>query len=298
VIRRYIKFAEYVTNGTPLFRISDFDPLLCPIQVPERELPRLRVGQSAHLTVEAWPGERFAARVLRIRPVVEAATGTVEVTLEVAARGRLRPGMFAGVFLEVDRREDSLVIPKAALVLESLGDTVFLVADAEGEGAEGQVAVRRDIELGFEERDAVEVRSGLEEGEQVVILGQSGLSDGTPVRILHGADGGSGGGGGSPGDFQGDNAAAGGGAPGPQPPEAEAEGGRRGGFGGPGGRPDGGPGGRPGGTGGRGFDPSQMTEEQLERVKQRMRDRGLTDEQIEQRLKQMRERTGGTGEGG
>ena len=283
VIRRYIKFAEYVTNGSPLFRISDFQPLLCPIRVPERELQRLAVGQSAFVTVEAWRGDRFPARVLRIRPVVEADTGTVEVTLEVNGGGKLRPGMFASVFLEVDRRADALVIPKAALVLESLGDTVFLVEAGTGEATDsavrgGQVAVRRDIELGFEERDAVEVLVGLQEGEKVVVLGQSGLSDGTPVRILAGAAATAPRGGTRP-DGAGTGPASSG-APGV--PEAS-------GASGPGGPS--GPGGRDGG----GFDPSQRTEEPLERVKARMRERGLTDEQIEERLRQRRERAGGGG---
>ena len=77
IIDRFIKFAQHVGNGDPLFRISDFDPLLCRIQVPERNLPVLRTGQRAHLTVEAWPGERFEAHVLRLSPVVDSSTGTV-----------------------------------------------------------------------------------------------------------------------------------------------------------------------------------------------------------------------------
>jgi len=86
IIERYIKFAENVTPNQELFRISDFDPLLCPIQVPERELSNLKVSQDAYITVGAWSGERFSARVLRIRPVVDADTGTIEVTLQVKAR--------------------------------------------------------------------------------------------------------------------------------------------------------------------------------------------------------------------
>ncbi len=178
VVARYVDFAEQVANGTRLFRVSDFTPLLCPIQVPERELPKLAVAQSAFLQVEAWPGERFEARVLRLSPVVEAASGTVKVTLEVDARGKLRPGMFARVFLRTDTRPAALVIPKAALSLESIGDTVYVAADG--------VARRREVELGFKEGDFVEVTSGLAEGEPVVVVGQDGLSDGTPIQVLGG----------------------------------------------------------------------------------------------------------------
>jgi membrane fusion protein (multidrug efflux system) len=178
VVERMVKLADHVTVNQELFRISDFDPLLCKIQVPEKELPRLHKGQPAYLTVEAWPGERFPARVLRLSPVVDAATGTVKVTLEVEARERLRPGMFASVFLEVDRHEGALTIPKAALSLESLGDTVYVV--------NGAVAARRAVKLGYEEAEIVEVAGGLAEGDRVIVVGQDGLSEGTPVRVLEG----------------------------------------------------------------------------------------------------------------
>ncbi len=173
-----VKLADNVTVNQELFRISDFDPLLCKIQVPEKELPRLHKGQPAYLTVEAWPKERFPAKVLRVSPVVDADTGTVRVTLVLEAKERLRPGMFASIFLEVDRHEGALTIPKAALSLESLRDTVYVV--------NGKVAARRPVKLGYEEADLVEVRSGLQEGDKVIVVGQDGLSEGTPIRILAG----------------------------------------------------------------------------------------------------------------
>ncbi len=180
IVTRYIHYAEQVNPGMPLFRISDFSPLLCPIQVPERDLPRVQVGQRAYLTLEGWPEERFPARVLRVRPVVDAATGTVRVTLEVETRGRLRPGMFARVYLQTETRSDTLVVPKAALSLESIGDTVYV--------AEGDTASRRDVQLGFKEGSFVEILSGVAEGESVVVVGQDGLSEGTPIQVLAGGD--------------------------------------------------------------------------------------------------------------
>jgi membrane fusion protein (multidrug efflux system) len=178
VVDRAVKLGDTVSPNQVLFRISDFDPLLCKIQVPEKELPRLHKSQPAYLTVEAWPEERFPAEVLRLSPVVDAATGTIRVTLQVQGRDRLRPGMFASVFLEVSRHEDALTIPKSALSLESLGDTVYVAND--------HTAARRAVELGFEEADIVEVLSGLEDSDRVIVVGQDGLSDGTPIQILEG----------------------------------------------------------------------------------------------------------------
>ena len=290
IVERYVKFAEHLGNGSRLFRLSDFDPLLCPIQVPERELPRLEVRQAARLSVEAYPQDRFTARVLRISPVVDAATGTVKVTLEVDGRGKLRPGMFASVYLEMERRPAALVIPKSALALDSLGDTVFVAADG--------VAVRRAVELGFQNEDLLEVRGGVEEGEPVIVVGQDGLSEGTPVEILRTVA--------LAGDEPtGEQVAEAGGAPSPGrrpaeppastvagPPTAAAAGPPAGGGGGrfgPG-RGPGGPGGRgPGGRGGfRDLDLDDP--EQVERVKGFMRQRGLSEDEIEERLKRMRER--------
>jgi len=247
IITRYVKLAEHVSTNNPLYRISDFDPLLCPIQVPERELPRLRVGQNAYLTVEPWPGERFEARVLRISPVVDASTGTIKVTIETRSRSKLRPGMFARVFVETATRPEAVVIPKAALSLESIGDTVYV--------ADGEAASRREVDLGFTEGDFVEIVSGVSENELVVVVGQDGLSDGTPIRIL-----------------QSEVA-----QPVPETRTAEAA---------SPGPPPGGP-----GRGGRRFDPSKMTPEQLERAKEFMRARGMTEEQIEERIRRAREQS-------
>ena len=270
---RYIKFAEHVQNGTPLFRISDFNPLQCPIQVPEKDLARLVVGQPAYLTVEAFGEEKFTAKVLRVSPVVDSATGTVKVTLEVSTRGKLRPGMFASVFLETDRRQEALVIPKSALVLESIGDTLYIRA--------GEVAERRAVRLGYDEGDFVEIIEGVAEGDEVIVLGQDSLSDGTPVYVL--ADRA------SPGTMPSGGATAEGasvaprsaGAGGPSGAVAEepADNGQARGAAGPAASRRGPP---------AGFDPSNPSPEMLETIKQRMRSRGLSEEQIEQRLERMK----------
>jgi membrane fusion protein (multidrug efflux system) len=259
VVTRDIKLAQYVTPGTRLFRISDFTPLLCRVEVPEKDLPRVRVGQTAHLEVEAYPGERFPASVARLRPTVDPATGTFTVTLEVDGKGKLRPGLFASVYLETETREDVLVIPRDALVLDSLGDTVYVMANG--------VAERREVRLGVRDADSVEILEGLAEGEQLIVLGQEGLADGTPVMVL--------------GD-----------APPAAPPAVAA---------GP--SPEGGVGPRDAGArgpgeAGAGIPPFMVqrikdaTPEELERIKERMKQFGMSDERINEVVKQIR------GEGG
>lgn len=267
IVQRYVDPAEQVSVNTPIYRLSDFDPLLCPIQVPERDLPRLRVGQAAWVSVEGAPDERFPARVLRISPIVEADTGTIKVTLELQPGEHLRPGMFARVFVETETREGALVVPKAALSLESIGDTVYVASDG--------TASRREVELGFRQGDLVEIRRGIEDGEQIIVVGQDGLSDGTPLQVLGGSN----------------EARAQGAANASAPPASIAEKPTDSGQGNAvnptsseraeRGFDNGGRGGRP--------DFANMTEEQIEEIKSRMRSKGMSDEQIEERLKRRRE---------
>ncbi len=86
--------------------------------------------------------------------------------------------MFASIFLVTDTHDDAVVMPKRALSVESLSDTVFVVEHGQ--------AVRRDIEIGYEESNVVEVLSGLRAGDRVIVVGQDGLTDGTPVQVLKG----------------------------------------------------------------------------------------------------------------
>lgn len=290
VVTRHVKQAQYVSPGEPLFRVSDFTPLLCPIEVPEKDLSRLRKGQPAEIQVEAFPGEMFDAAVLRIRPTVDAATGTVTVTLAVNGRGLLRPGMFASVYLETDTHENALVIPRSALVLDSIGDTVFV--------RDGGVAERREVRLGFREEDIVEVLEGLEDGEELIVLGQDGLADGTPVSLLD-SDGTAKDP--APGemapaepdqDRRGGELAGGSGERKRRAPGEGPRGGPGRGFG-PG--PGIGPGGPPGG-----FDPDNLppfveerirtaTPEELERMRRRMKDfNGFSDEEIDDIFERVR----------
>jgi RND family efflux transporter MFP subunit len=269
VVTRDIRQAQYVTPGDTLFRISDFTPLLCRVEVPEKDLPRISVGQTAYLRVEAYPDQRFAATVSRTRPTVDASTGTFTVILEVDGQDRLRPGMFASVFLRTETRDDVLVIPRDALVLDSLGDTVFV--------KNGESAERREVALGIRDEDSIQITSGLEEGDLLIVLGQDGLADGTPVSVL---------------DEAAPQGAADGSAQPAQASESQAE------------RRDG-----PAGDGaahGRGIGPSpgsgippRMAErikkaspEELERIKERMKQFGLSDERIDEIIATVRSNSG------
>jgi membrane fusion protein, multidrug efflux system len=177
VSTRHIKVGQEIAIGSKLFRVTDPTPLKASVFVPERELARLKPGQTATIAVDALAGRTFPAIVKLVSPTVDAATATFKVTLEVNdPEGNLKPGMFSRVGIVFERRSDTLTIPRIALLDTDGSANVFVV--------NGGKAEQRPIKTGLSNSGKVEVVEGLTGGEQVVVVGQTGLKDGNPVRVV------------------------------------------------------------------------------------------------------------------
>ncbi|MEE8350122.1 MAG: efflux RND transporter periplasmic adaptor subunit [Acidobacteriota bacterium] len=177
VTHRMVEVGDRVNSNQEVFSIEEFPPLWARIFVPEKDLPELRVGQPASLSVETFPEERFPARIKMINPTIDAASGTVKVTLEIERTNRLRPGLFGTVYIATETRPDAVVIPKKAILRERNESKVFVITAA------GQVE-KRDVTLGFSDIDRIEIVEGVREGEAVVTVGHEGLADGYAVNVL------------------------------------------------------------------------------------------------------------------
>ncbi len=130
VSERFIKVGNMITVNQETFRVTDFDPLLAVLHVPEKELSKLQAGFPAELMADAVPGEIFSAGILRISPVVSAETGTFKVTVGVTDKTRkLKPGMFTRVNIVHDMHENTLLLPKDAILTEDSESTVFIVTE-------------------------------------------------------------------------------------------------------------------------------------------------------------------------
>lgn len=193
VAMRSVNIGQQVATGTPLFRVVDPAELIVAVNFPETALGKVYEGQDAYVESEALGGVRFDAEVDRISPVVDPRTGTVRVVLSIASDApqgeakepppeggaspvkTLRPGMFVKGYVVTAERANALVIPRRAVVYLDERATVFAV--------ENGVAKRRDVVLGVNEGPSVEVTEGLADGVPVVVLGQDGLKDGTPVEV-------------------------------------------------------------------------------------------------------------------
>ena len=177
VSARMIKVGSLVREHEPTFKVTDFDPLLAILYVPERELSKLRPGQSADVWLDAVTDEVFEAHIKRISPVVDPTTGTFKVTLEVYDKsGLLRPGMLSVVSVTYDVHDEVVLIPKQAVVVEDNASTVFVVRDS--------VAYKQEVQTGYNDDQAIEIVSGLESGAVVVTTGQTTLKDSSKVLVI------------------------------------------------------------------------------------------------------------------
>jgi membrane fusion protein (multidrug efflux system) len=177
VAERLIKVGNMVLPNQSVFRVAGLDPLIAVLYVPERQLSKLRVGLPAQLDVDASSQEPFTGCIKRISPVVDPATGTVKVTVEVRDPSRsLKPGMFARINIIYDVHENVLTAPKDAIISEDRENAVFVVRDS--------VAYRQLVETGYVNTTHVEVVRGLRQGDTVVTTGKNSLKDSTKVQIV------------------------------------------------------------------------------------------------------------------
>ncbi|MCL2879537.1 MAG: efflux RND transporter periplasmic adaptor subunit [Treponema sp.] len=186
---------DTVSTQTAVYIVGDLSSLRIELRIPERFVSSIRRGLGAQVTLEAIPGEVFYAEVDEVSPVLDPASRTMRILLRFVDRsfstvsssgqtivfsrpgGRVKAGMFATVSLVTQTRENVPVIPRNA-VINTYGSWIVFVVDENG------IARRREVELGIESEESVEVLSGVGPGDSVISAGQNFLTDGDPVRIV------------------------------------------------------------------------------------------------------------------
>jgi RND family efflux transporter MFP subunit len=172
-------FIPAATSGsTPpsaaLVTLMDFARIRVQVFVPEAEVPLIRNGLPVQIRVEELGTNGFAGTVTRFAYALDPATRTMLTEIEIPnPDGRLRPGMYASVQIELERKADALLVPVQALAVEKAGSFVFTIAD----GKARKVPVR----AGFNDGVNAEIREGLSPGEAVILGGKQALTDGQAV---------------------------------------------------------------------------------------------------------------------
>jgi len=174
---REVSPGAYIEPATLITTIEQLDPLRVDFTVSERLGNFLREEQPFTLRV-AGEVDSHEGTVRAIAPAIQTDTRTLRVRGEVPNPDyRLRPGSFAAVEIELRGEEDTILVPAEAIT-RSRGRNFVFIVEAD------DTASMREVEMGIRRRDAVEIRSGLESGMEVVTAGVQGLRPGAPIRRL------------------------------------------------------------------------------------------------------------------
>lgn len=174
---RKVSPGQVITKGTVLTALVDLDPVKVEVNVPERYLQRLKIGQPLDFTVAAFPGEKFHGEVYFISPQINENLRTALVKARIPnPDAKLLGGMFASMELTLQVRDAAIVIPEPALMSNGDNFSVFVV-DKDGK------AQIRPVQVGLRLAGKAEVVKGVSMGEMVVVEGVQKLGPGSPVKL-------------------------------------------------------------------------------------------------------------------
>jgi membrane fusion protein (multidrug efflux system) len=178
IAKRLADAGAMVQPGTPIYSIVDDSVFEFRASAASGDFGRLKVGERVTVTVDALPGVVVEGQVDRISPQVDVHSRSFEIIIRVPGRSELVSGLFARAEVKVRDVPGSIVVPPAALIRDGADPTraqTFVVA--------GGKAERRDVTVGFEVPDAVQITAGLSAGDVVVVDPPSSLGPGTQVQV-------------------------------------------------------------------------------------------------------------------
>lgn len=191
VLSRMIAEGDLASTGQPAFEVANLVGYETRLHLPMRDWEAVNIGLPVDLRLSAR--EEIVARgtVSRISPQLSEATGLGEVVISLTeVSPRVRQGMLAESRITLETRENTIIIPRSAMIervdtyIEPETNTVELRRSYSVFIAEGDtVARQKELSLGLEQGERVEVLSGIEEGNSLIITGQSGLRNGARVRV-------------------------------------------------------------------------------------------------------------------
>lgn len=174
---RAVSTGQFVRTGTVLATLVDTSRLRLRFKVSESESLRARVGEGVGFRVAALGARAFQARIYHVGELADAATRQVEVLAWVKNPGELKPGFFAEVTLASETHTNALVVPEGAVQASERGFVAFVV--------EAGKVHTRNLKIGQRSADgSVEILSGLQADERVVIEGSDRVADGVSVQEL------------------------------------------------------------------------------------------------------------------
>lgn len=172
------KQGDRIQPTDKLFTVINTSEMIAVVYAPEKELGNVVKKQPAYITSDHLAGEQYEGWIKRVSPVIDPQSGTFKITIGVKNKKNiLRAGMFVNTHIITATHENAVLIPKKAIVYENEQMNVFVVKDS--------IANKVILKVGFEDHEKVESLEGIEEGDQIIVVGQAGLKDKTKVRIVN-----------------------------------------------------------------------------------------------------------------
>ena len=175
-----VEEGSFVAPGSPVATVVDISSLKMTVQVPEKDVVKLKRGQKVKIKTDVYPDKTFQGTITLIAVQADAARKfNVEVELPVTSQYPLKPGMFGTVSIQTSTEPvETIFIQRKAIAGSIQSPTVYVVRNGKAE--------YRPIFIARLMGDQVEITEGLEEGEEVILTGQINLTDGSPVRVTTG----------------------------------------------------------------------------------------------------------------
>lgn len=178
VATKHVEQGDIVGVQTRLFTIADVSTMVVRVQVSELDVVHIEPGDAANVILDAFPDQPIPGRVRRVFPTADPTTRLVpvEVALEGEGARLARAGFLARVSLHLSSKVEARLVPASAVLGSAGSEAVFVV--------ELGKAKRRPVQTGATSEGRVEIVSGLEVGEVVVVTGNNALRDGMEVRVV------------------------------------------------------------------------------------------------------------------
>jgi RND family efflux transporter MFP subunit len=186
---RDIALGSYLAPGQKIVWLQKIDPIYLDFPVTEADYGRLTLNEKVTATFKAFPGQAFTGKIVTRDARVSGDSRMITLRAELANEdGKLVPGMYADVRVDVGSAEEVVTVPQTAVTYSLYGDNVFVVnavkaKDKNGKDVDELVIERRFVKAGPVRDGRVSIASGLKPGDQVVTAGQNKIDQGSKVVI-------------------------------------------------------------------------------------------------------------------
>ncbi|WHH57356.1 efflux RND transporter periplasmic adaptor subunit [Petroclostridium sp. X23] len=179
IAQKNIEAGEMATQQDAAYTIVDMDTVVIETTVTERIINEIHKGQEVLVTIAALEGKNFQGMIDALSPAVTGKSVGYPVKITIPNdKHEIKPGMFAEVHITTDTKDNVIMIPIEAVLSQVGKSSIFVL--------EGDIAKKREVQLGLKDDNYYEVAEGLNEGEQVIIKGQQFVIDGEKVLPVGG----------------------------------------------------------------------------------------------------------------